>query len=317
MSTLATNKLGTLAGTADMSLPTTRPSQTLSGFLDSAGNLTFEDSPVKCEFLVIDGTTKVTKILVDVNTQAKSLSPVSSALYDDQNLDNVLGIEVGTWNLPEAVKSAYFQNGNVRWWDLQANGSAQGETGNLQYGKFNVQILDDSKAPVLSGTTATQGIAHSAWTVYGSASNQIQQAGSNTYWYNTADGSNSGNFGYGQYWLANSGGNYVIAPWFLNIKLIPWMNGYWKIGGRYASFGDVSNLSYGPRQSWGYTQPQMNSFVRAPASGNYTDRAYMGSYPAGLAITTGSSNASNDGASYSFANFTLTATIKPTTVVVA
>ena len=31
MSTLATNKIGTLAGTADMSLPTSRPSSTKSG----------------------------------------------------------------------------------------------------------------------------------------------------------------------------------------------------------------------------------------------------------------------------------------------
>ena len=35
MSTLATNKIGTLNGSADMSLPTSRPSSTQSGFLDA------------------------------------------------------------------------------------------------------------------------------------------------------------------------------------------------------------------------------------------------------------------------------------------
>ena len=304
MSTLATNKLGTLAGTADMSLPTTRPTSTKSAFLNSAGNLTFEDSPVKCEFLVIDGTTKVTKILVDVNTTAKD------------NLDKTLGIDIGTWNLPDAVRSAYFQDGNVRWWDLQANGSSQGDSSNLQYGRFYVQILDAAKAPVLAGTTTTQKVGHSSWTMYSNSSNSIQQDGNSQYWYNAADGSSSGNIGYGQYWLGNSGGGYVVAPWFLNIKLVPWMNGYWKIGGRYTSYGESSNLAYGPRQSWGFTQPTMQSQVRAPASGNYIDRSYMGSYPAGFCINVGDDSA-NKAVSYSFANFTLTATIKPTTVVVA
>ncbi len=315
MSTLATNKIGTLAGTADMSLPTTRPTSTLSGFLDSAGNLTFEESSIKCAFFVIDGTVKVTKILVDVNTVAKDIS--STSLVIDTDLNNALGIEIGTWNLPDAVKSAYFQDGNVRWWDLQANGSSQGETGNFQYGRFAVQILDANKIPVLTGNTTTQKTAYSSWTMNGSNGNSYQQNGNSTNWYNNASGSSSGNIGYGQQWLGNSGGNYATAPWFLNFKLIPWMNGYWKIGGRYVSYGAGSTGSgYGPRQAWGFTQPLMQSYVRAPASGNYTDRAYMGSYPAGFAVNTGS-NSANDAVSYSFANFTLTATIKPTTVVVA
>lgn len=316
MSTLATNKLGTLAGTADMSLPTTRPTSTKSAFLNSAGNLTFEDSPVKCEFFVIDGTTKVTKILVDVNTTAKDIGETESGLVVNTNLDKTLGIDIGTWNLPDAVRSAYFQDGNVRWWDLQANGSSQGDSSNLQYGRFYVQILDAAKAPVLAGTTTTQKVGHSSWTMYSNSSNSIQQDGNSQYWYNAADGSSSGNIGYGQYWLGNSGGGYVVAPWFLNIKLVPWMNGYWKIGGRYTSYGESSNLAYGPRQSWGFTQPTMQSQVRAPASGNYIDRSYMGSYPAGFCINVGDDSA-NKAVSYSFANFTLTATIKPTTVVVA
>lgn len=315
MSTLATNKLGTLAGTADMSLPTTRPTSTLSGFLDGAGNLTFEESSVKCEFFVIDGTVKVTKILVDAITPAKDIS--STSLVIDTDLNNALGIEIGTWNLPDAVKSAYFKDGNVRWWDLQANGSSQGESGNFAYGRFAVQILDATKIPVLTGNTTTQNTAYSSWTTYSSNSNSYQQNGNSTNWYNNASGSSSGNAGYGQQWLGNSGGNYATAPWFLNIKCIPWMNGYWKIGGRYVSYGEGSTGSgYGPRQAWGFTQPQMQSYVLAPSGTSYTDRSYMGSYPAGFSVNTGSDSA-NDAVSYSFANFTLTATIKPTTVVVA
>ena len=201
--------------------------------------------------------------------------------------------------------------------DLQANGSAQGSTGDFQYGRFNVQMLDANKAIILGDQDSTQKVAHSAWTVYGNSSASKQQSGDNTYWYNDNDASNNGNFGYGQYWLGNSGGNQSTAPWFLNIKFIPWMNGYWKIGGSYTSFGDNPITDgYGPRKSYGFTQPMMNQYVRAPSSGNYGDRSYMGAYPAGISINTGGLGASEK-YSYSYGNFTLTAAIKPTTVVVA
>ena len=66
MSTLATNKLGTLAGTADLSLPTKRPTATSTGFIDQNGNLSFgssEASNVSTFVTTDDG--KVGKVLFD------------------------------------------------------------------------------------------------------------------------------------------------------------------------------------------------------------------------------------------------------------
>ena len=65
MSTLATNKIGTLAGTADISLPKTRPSSTLNAKLDAAGNLTFAADTSTVEFLAAEDDSKVGMVLVD------------------------------------------------------------------------------------------------------------------------------------------------------------------------------------------------------------------------------------------------------------
>ena len=59
MSTLATNKIGTLAGTADISLPTTRPSSTLNANLNSAGNLTFAADTSTVEFFAAEDDSKM------------------------------------------------------------------------------------------------------------------------------------------------------------------------------------------------------------------------------------------------------------------
>ena len=97
-----------------------------------------------------------------------------------------------------------------------------------------------------------------------------------------------------------------------SIKAIPWMNGFWKVGGRYASFGN--STSYGPTTNFGYAQPGMQQSVRVPANSNYGNRGYMGAYPAGMSINVGGSG-SSDTQNYGFCNFTLTAAIKPTDVV--
>jgi hypothetical protein len=313
MSTLATNKLGTLSGTADMSLPSARPTATKSAFLDSSGKLTFEDSAVKCEFLVVDGTAKVVKILVDVYTQNMD-NVKTNLLHGSSTGEEVYGANLGYWNLPAAVQTAYFKDGNVRWWNLQGNGSApQDSGGNWQYGRFNFQWLDSTQSIILGDQDSTQETAYGQWKTYSNTSSSKTGSGNQQYWYNTNDGSNSGNYGFGQSWLSNDGGaSNSPAPWFLDIKAIPWMNGYWKVGGRYASFGN--STSYGPTTNFGYAQPGMQQAVRVPANSNYGNYGYMGAYPAGMSINVGGSG-SSDTQNYGFCNFTLTAAIKPTDVV--
>ena len=312
MSTLATNKLGTLSGKADMSLPTARPTTTKSAFLDSSGNLTFEDSNVKCEFIVVAGTVKVVKVLVDVYTQ--NMDNVRTAILTGTGSDDIAyGATLGTWNLPSAIKSNYFKDGNVRWWDLYANGSAYGDSNGYQYAQFRINILDGSQAVILGDQSRTQNIAYSYWEVDGNTSTSKGGSGATGLWYNDNSGSNSGNQGFASGWSNNSGGNIQVSPWFYQARLIPWMNGYWKLSGRHTSHGASS--SYGPDKAWGYTQAQMQYTVKKPASGNYGDRAYMGAYPAGFSLTTGSGTSSTK--TYGFTNMTLTASIKPTDVVVA
>lgn len=312
MSTLATNKLGTLSGKADMSLPTTRPASTKSAFLDSAGNLTFEDSNVKCEFIVVAGTAKVVKILVDVYTQ--NMDNVRTAILTGTgSTDQAWGATLGTWNLPSAIKSNYFKDGNVRWWDFYGNGSAHGTSGNFQNAQFYTNILDSSQSVILGDQSRTQNIGYSYWKVESNTTSSKGGSGATAYWYNDNSGSNSGNQGFGTGWNQNDSSNIGVAPWFYQFRLLPWMNGYWKLSGRFTAHG--SSSSYGPQKAWGYTQAQMQYTVKKPASGNYGDRAYMGAYPAGFSVTSSSNNNSNK--TYGFTNMTLTATIKPTDVVVA
>jgi len=104
MSTLATNKIGTLSGTADMSLPTTRPSQTLSAFLDSSGNLTFEETSIPVEFFVADGTAFVSSVLVDT-AYLTSAGWTLDALTNSSG--QIYGARVGMWNLSDAIKTNY------------------------------------------------------------------------------------------------------------------------------------------------------------------------------------------------------------------
>ena len=60
MSTLATNKLGTLSGSADMNLPSSRPSSTEAAMLDSSGNITFGAGSTKVDYVnPLDDSIKV------------------------------------------------------------------------------------------------------------------------------------------------------------------------------------------------------------------------------------------------------------------
>jgi len=114
MSTLATNKLGTLAGTADLSLPTKRPSATSTAFIDENGNLSFGSSSVSnvSTFVTTDDG-KVGKVLFD---QVCSTGTSSAQTYDKVNGSSApfYGIAVGVHNASEDIKTNYLFDGNIR-----------------------------------------------------------------------------------------------------------------------------------------------------------------------------------------------------------
>ena len=114
MSTLATNKLGTLAGTADLSLPTKRPAATSTGFIDQNGNLSFgssEASNVSTFVTTDDG--KVGKVLFD---QVCSTGQSSAEAYNKVNGSSspFYGIAVGIHNASEDMRTNYLFDGNIR-----------------------------------------------------------------------------------------------------------------------------------------------------------------------------------------------------------
>ena len=115
MSTLATNKLGTLSGSADMSLPSSRPDSTKQGFLDASGNLTFGQATLSnVPLIVTDDDGKVGKVLIDNVCSTGVNTTEESAAVKYNNSDGYYGYSVGIHNAPEAIKTNYLADGNVR-----------------------------------------------------------------------------------------------------------------------------------------------------------------------------------------------------------
>ena len=115
MSTLATNKLGTLSGSADMSLPTSRPSGTSPAFLDGSGNLTFGSSDASNVSTIVaadDG--KVGKVLIDqVCSEGSSGAKEYNGVLNSSG-NPFYGYAVGVHNANEADKTNYLFDGNIR-----------------------------------------------------------------------------------------------------------------------------------------------------------------------------------------------------------
>ena len=115
MSTLATNKLGTLSGSADMSLPSSRPSSTKQGFLDASGNLSFGEASVSnVPLIVTDDDGKVGKVLIDNVCSTGVNTTEESTVVKYNNSNGYYGYSVGIHNAPDAIKTNYLADGNVR-----------------------------------------------------------------------------------------------------------------------------------------------------------------------------------------------------------
>tara|TARA_R100001510_G_scaffold53004_1_gene54201 strand:- start:8096 stop:9007 length:912 start_codon:yes stop_codon:yes gene_type:complete len=135
MSTLATNKLGTLAGTADMSLPKTRPSSTLNAQLDSSGNLSFAADTATVNFFAAEDDGKVGMVLVDSQSFGKDGLTTQFTQPNQTVWKTYYGINVGYFNAPASVQTNYLFPGNVRYYIYEGSFINMGDgQASLRYG---------------------------------------------------------------------------------------------------------------------------------------------------------------------------------------
>ena len=138
MSTLATNKIGTLAGTADISLPKTRPSSTLNAKLDSSGNLTFAADTATVNFFAAEDSGKVGMVLVDSQSIDSNGLATQFTKPDVTNWKTYYGVNVGVFNAPEATKTNYLFAGNIRYFIYEGSYVNMGDgNATLKYGDLD------------------------------------------------------------------------------------------------------------------------------------------------------------------------------------
>ena len=299
MSTLATNKIGTLAGTADMSLPTTRPSQTHSAFLDSAGNLTFEDSSIAAEFFVSDGTTFVSSVLIDT-AYLTSAGFTNDTGITDSTPEAVYGVKLGMWNLPDAIKTNYLSTTNIRSLELIGAGVGDGSSNSTG---LKIQILDNVGDQVF---TANQNMSFKFQTMNGSSGASSGGAGTTSNWDANPTGNNTGGYlGYQDVGASDDEG----MPWSVRTRIKTSVN----YGFRIDSWTTISYTNnQGPAVSYTRYGPRSDNTI------DDTNLTEGGPWKqiGGVYVGTNNENSSYAGTG-SFGSFTLKALIKPTAVVVA
>jgi hypothetical protein len=296
MSTLATNKIGTLAGTADMSLPTTRPSQTLSAFLDSAGNLTFEETSIAAEFFVVDGTTFVSSILVDTSYLT------TAGWTEDPLMKNtsgqVFGTQLGMWNLSDAIKTNYLSTTNIRMFDLIGNGVSDGDNSSTT---IYMQLLDSTGGLVYG---ENQLVGRKYQSLDGSTSTSQGGSMTSTTWYASSTANYGGNVSY----QSIGEGDNEPMPWNLRMRVKPAVNYGWRVD----FWGTMSyTTSYGPAASYTTFAPRVDQTIDISNSDAGGPWKQIGGFYIGTNQESGGSYASTA----KLGSFVLKAQIKPTAVV--
>ena len=297
MSTLATNKIGTLAGTADMSLPTTRPSQTLSAFLDSTGSLTFEESSIPVEFFVADGTAFVSSVLVDT-------AYLTSAGWTADTLTNssgpIYGARVGMWNLPEAIKTNYLFQKNLRWFDLYAWGNGMSSSGWSPW----MQILNPTGGLMY---TQNQTMGYKYFSLDGNTSTSQGGSMTSASWYAGTTGNRQDGGSISQ--RSINDGSTEPSPWSIRTRIKAAVN----YGFRIDAEGTLSNSnSYGPDYSYKTWSPRVDQNITDTDLNRGGPWADFGGFYFGT-----NQESANYGPAGQFASIVLKAQIKPTAVVTA
>tara|TARA_R100001163_G_C5038952_1_gene177514 strand:- start:118 stop:1056 length:939 start_codon:yes stop_codon:yes gene_type:complete len=310
MSTLATNKLGTLSGNADMTLPSTRPSATAEGYLDNNGNLTFSAAgATPCEFYVTDaGTPMVTTVYVD-STYNDATPAVGDSNFSNSSND-YFGWNLGLWNLPSAIQSNYLAQANMRWLDLDFtfyNNDDQGG-GTLAYFMIlnragTAHGCNNGNPNGIGDSYDSQGATNNSWEGNSNWSRNTTASGS---------GSNSWSGQYNQWssgpylYQTNSNTQIGQASGRLHVKCAPgayqrvWHDGYYTYN---------NSFNYGPNWYFGAKMPYRQNTTWSN-SNQYTWGGEFGGFR-----LNGGGSSTNDANRQVWLTAVLKCRIKPTAVV--
>lgn len=299
MSTLATNKLGTLAGTADMKLPASRPTSTQSAYLDAAGNLTFEESTTRCEFFVDENQAKVCRVLVDVANIGQQATEQQAAFSGN----DYWGVSLSLVSLPDTIKNTYLAPGNIRRFHLQFNLFNGDTAGTVSY--LVLQPLDRTGNSILGSTNIQDGSRTTA-AMYDSAASRSGSSNNANWSYTSGQtGGMNGYFSNVQY------NGYQTRPG--NTMGYMWYYPYYGSQGTW--YGEITGSnttsSYGP--NWG----NWDFCWKRDKSGSWTDdTSYCIWNDVGGFAFAANGNQVDKKIRLSYMNATLWADVKPTTVVV-
>jgi len=214
MSTLATNKIGTLSGSADLSLPTTRPSSTLAGRLDSVGNVSFASASSNVDNIISAKNSKIGIVLFDevacgLQSDAVETQDVVSGT------DLVKGFSVGLHNASAFNRENYLFDGNIRQIEIDfwfynnkssSSGNSSGETSTYTY----FTPLDTSGKKLWKTKQNANCMYARTYEDAGSSGNQSKQGApdeafgptNNPGFFRTYDGNYPGTSTFGKvYWL--------------------------------------------------------------------------------------------------------------------
>tara|TARA_R100000908_G_scaffold16690_3_gene6302 strand:- start:1381 stop:2325 length:945 start_codon:yes stop_codon:yes gene_type:complete len=256
MSTLATNKLGTLAGTADISVPTTRPSSTLPAQLDSSGNLSFSASESRVNTIVNAKDNKVGIVLVDQIATGLQ-SDAGDIEVEDGSSGKFKGFAVGMHNASDADKTNYLFEGNIRqfeinfcWYNNKSSSNGNANGGMTDYSFFTPL---DSSGKRLWKTTQNSNCMYGRTYENPDSNGANYSQGSATA--NFPSNSESNNSGY----FRSYNGNYPGTSVFGKI--------YWHCGvnSTWQAFYQLTKLYY--NRSSGDMYPEMQSGYVMPSSG--------------------------------------------------
>ena len=310
MSTLATNKLGTLSGSADMTLPSARPSATAEGYLDNNGNLTFSSAgTTPCEFYVTDaGTPMVTTVYID-STYNNGADAVGNSNFSN-SANDYFGWNLGIWNLPAAIQTNYLAQANMRWLDLDFTFYNNSDQGSGQQGFFMILNRAGTAHGCTNGNSSGIGDQYESQ----AATNNKWEGNSNWSRNTTASSSNStpwsgqtNQWSSGPYLYATNSNNQIgQASGRLHVKCAPgayqrvWHDGY-----------------YTYSNSWDY-DPSWYCGAKMPYRGNTTwstSNAYTWAGEFGGFRLNGQGYSSSDANNQVWLSAVLKCRIKPTAVV--
>ena len=298
MSTLATNKLGTLSGSADMNLPSSRPSSTEAAMLDSNGNITFGAAGTKVDYVnPLDDSTQVVKVLVNQQS-VKAGTDLESSTYIQQGQSvGYYGFIMGYPTASSSIQTNYLFDGNVRGyqvdWSCGALGSSSRAPSFAPVNKSGDYLFQSGQSNQVQlrwyGPTGTSSSGTSQATYGGVHSySGVQQCG---YQRNVG----SGSIGFGTVWM-----NTAIAGFNIHSQ-------QWCIS------NDIST-SYRPSDGGWDIRPSFNA-TPSGSSISDNDDGRPSSTPGGIYIGSNSYSAPNHSGDFCYFSATCYAIIKPTTIV--